>query len=211
MVKRVSSWRQFSDRIPDLIWPHLTGDPEPEPKDHDYFSTENAGLLDEVNRVLSSRLAQAEARVRSVDSKLTALLTLSSVVSVAITASLAAATTLGTVGQDAKPFAWVAVVLVFYVALQLLGSLMATVAGLMRKSFKILSPEQITPEFSETSETYRVRLLNLQVNYMLWNEWVVNQKVSEMAVAHAALKNTLIATFALIVLALVIASVHLLS
>ena len=165
--------------------------------------------VNEVNGFVSSRLSQADERVRTVESKLMALLALASVLSVAVTASLAAATTLGEVDEDAKVFAWVAVALVFYVAVQLLCSLRATVAGLMRRSYKQLSPEDMVPERSETSEMYRIRLLNLQVNHMRYNEWVVNDKVGQMAVAHAALKNALTATFALIVLALAIASVQL--
>ena len=209
MAKRINRKRQFYDRIPDWIWPHLTGDTETAPEDHDNFSTKHTGLLDEVNSIFSSLLAQAEERVRNVESKLVALLTLTSVLSVAVTASLAAATTLGTVAEDARIFAWIAVALVFYVAVQLLRSLWSAVAGLMRRSYRQLSPEDMIPEDGETSEAYRTRLRNLQVNYMRFNEWVVDEKVSEMAVAHVALRNALTATFALIVLALLIASVHL--
>ena len=209
MAKRISRKQEFYDRIPDWIWPHLTGHPEGSPEDQDYFSAKHVGLLDKVNGILSFRLAQAEERVQNVESKLVALLTLTSVLSVAVTASLAAATTLGAVEDDAKIFAWAAVILVFYVAVQLLRSLWSTVAGLVRRSYKQLSPEDMIPEDNETGEVYQARVLNLQVNYMRSNEWVVDQKVSEMAVAHAALRNALTATFSLIVLALVIASVHL--
>ena len=209
MAKRINRRRQFYDRVPDWIWPHLTGDTETAPEDHDNFSTKHTELLDEVNSIFSSLLAQAEERVRSVESKLVALLTLTSVLSVAVTASLAAATTLGTVAEDARIFAGIAVALVFYVAVQLLRSLWSAVAGLMRRSYRQLSPEDMIPEDGETSEAYRTRLRNLQVNYMRFNEWVVDEKVSEMAVAHVALRNALTATFALIVLALLIASIHL--
>ena len=116
----MSFWRRLCDRIPDWIWPHLTGDAVPPPKDEDHFDITHAVELDDVNSVVGSRLAQAEERIRAVESKLMALLALASVLSVAVTASLAAATTLGEVDEDAKVFAWIAVVLVFYVAVQLL-------------------------------------------------------------------------------------------
>ena len=64
----------------------------------------------------------------------------------------------------------------------------------------------MVPKDIEISETYRIRLLNLQVDHMLYNESVVNDKVGQMAVAHAALKNALTATFALVVLAFLFAS-----
>ena len=197
------------DRVPDWIWPHLTGDEEPTPPDKNYFGKEHIGNLDSISRVLSSRLAQVEERTRIVESKLVALLTLTSVLSTAVVAGLAAATTLGTLREDARSLAAIAVILVFYVAAQLLFSLWATVAGLMRRGYKQLSPHQIVPQNDENGEMYQIRLLNLQANHTYWNEWVIDQKVSQMAVAHVALRNALTATFALIVLALVIASIQL--
>ena len=209
MVECVNCEDAF-DLIKDWVWPHLTGEPEACPADQIHFSTEHQDLLDEVSRVLSSRLAQVDERIRRVESKLLGLLTLTSVLSVAVTASLAAAVTLGpTEGIVEKAFAWCAVMLIFYVPVQLLRSLWATVAGLIRRSYRQLSPADLAPQNEEDSHTYQTRLLNLQVNHMQWNEWVVNQKVSEMAVAHVALRNALTATFPLIVLALLFAGTRL--
>ena len=206
---RISRKQELYSRICDWVWPHLTGDEVPAPDCQDHFSAEHAGTLVDIANILPARLAQVEDRIRIVESKLVALLTLTSVLSVAVAASLAATTTLGTVKADAKPFAWVAVFLIFYVAVQILRSLWATVAGLMRKSYKQLSPDDIVPRGGEASDAYRVRLLNLQVSHMCWNEWAIDQKVSDMAVAHTALRNVLTAGFLLIVLTLVIAAFHL--
>ena len=197
-------------RLPDWAWPHLTGDADPAPLDRDYFHSADARLLEPIERVVSSRMAQAEERVRNVETKLLALLALTSVLSAAVTASLVAAATLGTVEGGAKIFAWAAIPLVFYLATQLLLSLWTTVGGLMRRAYRQLSPADIAPTIGETNEAYRVRLLNLQVVYMSWNGWVVDGKVSQMAVAHAALRNALAATFGLIALALMIATARLL-
>lgn len=205
----MSRIQAYYDRIPDWIWPHLTGDQEPCPKEQEYFSVKDGDFLDDANRVLSLRQSQVEIRDRTVESKLMSLLILTSALSVAVTASLAATTTLDMVKDNIKVFAWIAVVLVFYVVVQLLRSLWCTVAGLMRRSYKQMSPQDLIPRDDETRVIYCLRLLNLQLNYICSNEWVVNQKVSEMAVAHVALRNALIATFVLIVLALVIASTHL--
>ena len=205
----VSLKRKLFDRIPAWVWPRLTGDAVPAPKDENYYSAKHAGSLVEVSSILLSRLAQVEERGRSVESKLLALLTLTSVLSMAVAASLAAATTLGTVKEDAKLFAWFAVFLVFYAAVQILRSLWATVAGLVRRPYKQLSPADIVPQDGEANEWYRVRLLNLQINHLCWNEWVIDQKVSDMAVAHTALRNALTVVFLLVVLALVIAAVQL--
>ena len=160
--------------------------------------------------IFSSWLAQAEERDRTVESKLAAQLTLTSVLSVAVIASLATATTVGMLKEEAGAFVWVALPLVFYVVAQLLRALWATLSGFTRRSYKRLSPGDMIPEDGETSEAYRTRLRNLQVNNMRWNEWVVDQKVNEMAVANAALKNALIVTFGLVILAVVFAFIHLL-
>ena len=202
----VSRKRKLYDRIPDWVWPHLTGDAVPAPKGEDYFSAKHTGSLVEVSSILLSRLAEGEERSKSVDSKLLALLTLTSVLSTVVAVSLAAATTLGTVKADAKLFAWF---LVFYAALQILRSLWATVAGLGRRSYKQLSPADIVPRDAEANEGYRIRLLNLRVNHLCWNEWVVDQKVSDMAVAHTALRNALTAVSLLVVLTPVIAAIQL--
>ena len=201
--------RKLYERIPDCVWPHITGDVEPAPTDQDPFSAEHGESLDEITSILSSRLVQLEERIRGVESKLVALFALTSIFSTAVAASLAAATTLGTIEEDAKLPAWFAVFLVFYAAMQILRSLWATVDGLVRRGYKQLSPDDIVPQSGEANDAYRVRLLNLQVNHLHWNEWVVNEKVSCMAVAHTALKNALTAIFFLVFLTLVIAAFHL--
>ncbi len=209
MAMCLSFIRKLYDRIPDWVWPHLTGDAEPAPEDQDIFSIEHIDSLDEITSFLSSRLIQLEERVRGVESKILALLTLTSVLSTAVAASLAAATTLGTVEEDARLLAWTAVFLVFYSAVQVLRSLWATVDGLVRRGFKQLSPDDIVPQVEEDNNAYRIRVLNLQVNHLHWNEQVVNEKVSCMAVAHTALKNALTAIFFLVLLGLGIAAYHL--
>ena len=209
MAKCVSVRQRIHLRIWDCIWPHVTGDVEPCPTDQDYFGAEHGGSLDEVTRILSSRQVHLEERIRGVESKLMAQLTLTSVLSAAVAASLAAATTLGTVEEDAKPTAWFAVFVVTYTAIQILRSLWATVDGLVRRAYKQLSPDDIVPQIGEDNDAYRIRLLNLQVNHLRWNEWVVDEKVSCMAVAHAALKNGLTGIFFLVFVTLAIAAFHL--
>ena len=209
MASRISRIRQLYDRVPDWIWPHLTGDPAPCPEDDQFFAPRHARFFDDTNHTLASRLSLVEQRIRSVESKLIALLALASILSLAITVGLATSMSLDTVVKDDRFFAWFAASLVFYVAVQLLRSLWCAVSGLVRRSYKALSPREMVPKDADTTATYQARLLNLQLNYMRWNEWVVDQKVSEMAVAHEALKNVLRATFILILLVLVIALVNL--
>ena len=209
MAKCVSRTRRFCDLILDFIWPSLRGPAGCEPRDQDHFGAMPAELLDEAGRILASRLAQVEKRGQTVESKLIALLTLTSVLSAAVIVSLAATTALDKAKEIPSIFACVAIIVVFYLVVQLLCLLLATVRGLERRSYRQLSLADITARSSETSEQYKVRLLNAQANYMCSNELEANHKVSVMAVAHTALRNVLYATFALIVLALALAFVHL--
>jgi len=41
---------------------------------------------------------------------------------------------------------------------------------------------------------YKVRILDQQLNHIKWNEWVLDERVSQMAVAREALRNALAAT-----------------
>lgn len=198
MARRVSCKYRFSDRIPDWIWPHLTGDEEPNIQDLDYFSDKHPPLLDKVERILASRLVQSEERVQSVESKLMSLFTLTSVFSAAVIAGLAASAALGATSGTATILTWPVMFLVLYLVFQCWCLLRATLAGLERRHYRQLSPTDIVPHDEEGGDAYRIRLLNRQVNDMLSNERVVNQKVSEMAVAHAAWKNALAAIFILI-------------
>ena len=210
MAECLNQKKERRSLIPDWLWPHLTGEPEACPSEETYFSVEHHDLLEEIDRVLLSPLTQVEERVRIVEAKLLGMLALTSVLSAAVTASLVAAFTLGkTEGKAESALASCAVLLIFYVAVQLLRSLWATVAGLINRPYKQLSPADLVPQAEEESQSYRIRLLNLQLNIMQRNEWVVNQKVSEMAVAHTALRNALAATFLIIILALLFACTRL--
>ena len=186
----------------DWVWPRLTGEPVPSPDEQLLITATDAPLLDEIENTVEKRTNQVDERLRNVETKLVALLTLTSVLSAAVTASFAVASTM----QIQKDFpiipVWITIALVFYIAMNLLRSLWATVAGLMRRGYKQLTCEDIIPKDKEDKIRYKARLLNQRLNHVKWNDWVVNQKVSEMAVAHTALRNALVATGGVIFLAL---------
>ena len=206
----VGFMRTLCDSVPDWVWPHLSGEEDDCPTDKERFNTKHSGSLNDMSSFLPSRLAQMDERLKAVESKLLAMLTLTSVLSAALAASLAAATTLGSVNENTKALALGAALLVFYVSIQVLRSLWATVSGLMRKSYKQLSLCDLIPKDGEIGDSYKIRLLNLQANHLSWNEWVVDKKVGHMTVAHTALRNALTAVFVLVVLILGIAVFHLL-
>ena len=198
MAERVSRRRRIYGRIVDWIWPHLIDVEDPEPKHRDYFDHNQTTKIDDIFTVLSFRLSQVEERSRNVDSKLIALLTLTSVLTAAIGASVAAAATLGSVQENDKIYTCIVVALIFYMTCQLIRALWCAVSGLKRRPYVRLSPEDMVPKACEEGGVYQVRMMNAQVNHMQWNEWVVSQKVSEMAVAHIAFRNALCGTYALV-------------
>ncbi len=201
---------KWQDKIADWLWPHLTGESSPSPQDKEFVDAKSSGLLlEEIEPVMIQRTAQVEERLRTVESKLLSLLTLTAVLSAAVTASLVAVSAIGKLKDIDLAFVLIAAVLVLYIALQLLRSLWATTNGLVRRGYKQMAILDIVPSDGETKDQYRLRILNARANHMRWNEWVVDQKVSEMAVAHQALRNALAGTGGLIVVAFLIAIMRL--
>ena len=189
-----------SDWIPDWVWPRLTGKTEEEPGDLCYFDGHQAAFLPAVEVSLQNIVEQGEERLRTVERKLIARLTLAAVLGAAVATSLVAVAVLDQVRDSwlTVVAALVVIILVFYILAQIVCSLMAALRGMVRRGYKGLTPKGITPLADETTDQYRIRLLNYQAQNIIWNNWVVNGKVSDMAVAHEALKNALWATIPLL-------------
>jgi hypothetical protein len=197
--------KKWYDKVPDWIWPHLTGEPTPPPSGQLSVETRNEALLGEIEHVLDRRMGLVDERLRNVETKLVALLTLTSVLSAAVTAAFAIGATIDTPKVFPLIPLWLILILVFYIAINLLRSLWATVNGLIRRGYKQLQCTEIIPREGEDNKCYKVRILSQQMEHIQWNEWVLDQKVSQMAVAHEALRNALAATGGVILTALAIA------
>lgn len=189
------------DKIPDWLWPHLTGEPVPAPDEQLLPDLLDAKLLESMEHSIEGRLNQVNDRLRNVEAKLVALLTLTSVLSVAVTAVFAVA--LAVTPYENLPSApvWISLALVSYLAVNLLRSLWATVGGLMRRGFREVPYSDLVPRGREDQLAYRSRILAQHLNHAQWNDWVLDQKVSELAVAHVAFRNALSATGGMILLA----------
>ena len=194
---------KLRETITDMIWPLLTGD-EDKPEYVACLNAENIGLLADVEIVADQRINEADERYRHVERKLLALLTLTTVFSAVITTGVVAVATFN-VNTPQRWIAVVAILLVAYIALQLARTLLATVKGLTRREFYHLGTKDMSPLKVEPAEDYRLRILNLRVDCMYKNERIVNKIVSEMAVAHVAIRNALGGSSVLIVSAIVMA------
>ena len=205
-----SHLKKWYNKVPDWIWPHLTGEPIPAPSEQLSVEVDDVAVLEETGHIIDKRINQVDERLRNVETKLVALLTLTSVLSAAVTATFAVVSTINTLKVFPLVPIWLILVLIFYIAINLLRSLWATVNGLMRRGYKQLHWKDMVPGKEESSKLYKVRILNQQLDHIKWNEWVLDQKVSQMAVAHEALRNALAATGGVILTTLAIAVIKLL-
>lgn len=190
--------------ITERIWPRLTG-PEPScPKPKCFIRDNNQVALSEVAQIVSHRLEQSKQRQKTVETKLISLFTLTSVLSVVITAALTAVATIGTIDEEIKIYIFGSALLIGYIAIQIARALWCTISGLTRRKYTQLSSSQITPKCGEIQQNYQIRLYNLVLNQISQHDWVVDRNVEEMAVAHVAIKNAILATYVLILLTLLI-------
>ncbi len=200
---------RFNEFI-DWIWPRLMGKPVLPPDEQLTLSTKDEALLDEIENTVEKRTGQVDERWRSVETKLVALLTLTAVLSAAVTASFAIVSTIQIQNDFPINPIWLIVFFVFYIAVNLLRSLWCTVSGLTRRGYKQLKCEEILPKTDEDAINYKTRVINERLNFIKWNDWMLNQKVSDMAVAHIALRNALVGTGGVILMIVVIAVTRLL-
>lgn len=161
----------------------------------------------EIEQMVGSLEAQVDERRRAVEGKLFPLLGLTSALSAGVTASLVAASTVDKV-RDGVPF-FVVAVSAFYAIIQLLRAVSADLSGIERQAYKQLTMASISPRDAETAMAYRCRIMNLRTNHAQMNQWVVDQKVSQMALSHRALRNALCTIPILAVTAMIVALVRL--
>ena len=201
------------DFVPDWLWPHLKGDKEC-PPEYQYRGGVTEPLLDQVERQLDLIENDQGQRGQTVGTKLMALLTLSLILSTGIIGGLTAIVAFGNteVLSCVIMSAYItAIVIVFYILIQRWIVLWNVISGLTRRGYMKLCAEDIAPTIGENESTYRKRILNARIYNTDYNNWVINRKVSDMAVAHRAYKNmlggvlTLIVTIAIIIVIKMIA------
>lgn len=192
------------DSIPDFIWPHLTGEPKPQPEDRQPVVISDVSLLEAAEEAFSKRVEEADERLRSVDARLMPLLALASIIAAVLSASVPFALS-GQFDQISTAELAVVLTILAYIGLQIVICLRAAVRGLSRRAYLALDPNDLDPQPGEASTDYRLRILEVRVNNLWHNEWATDQKVSEMAIAHEALQNMIRGVAVLVIAALVIA------
>ena len=123
-----------------------------------------------------------------------------------ITAGLILATNLSIPEGATRYLALASGSVILYIEVQLFRSILATVDGLQRRGFLGLTTQSMVPEDNEKGQTdYSIRVLNELLNNIDQNGRTVNGKVTQMAIAHRAMKNSLCGALILAVLVFAIA------
>lgn len=137
---------------------------------------------------LKEELRSQEDRAKTVETR---LLSVSSLAPVSMTIMVAVVTFL--TSDRAREFTWGSVLAVglvgSYVAFQFLLALLAAVKGLGRRSFSHLSIRDLVPQPDETKDAYLRRACAELTEVIIHNRAAVDDKVSQLALAHEAVKN----------------------
>jgi len=190
----------------DLLWPRLTGAPQEPPSKEFPLNARDQPMVEAIERAVERRLGRADDRLRTLEAKLAAQLTLTSFLLAPVSAGFVA------VSSTFLPHGWRRPIWCFllgvlcYLVAQLVCSFRATLSALHRREYYELSHDYIIPSDDEDDLTYRTRILSQHLKNLHRNEHAVDQIVSQMAVAHLALRNALVATIAMIPLGLTVLS-----
>lgn len=193
---------ELCDALLDFVWPRLVGDP---PKGPEPRCLVESSFVDQLEHHLDRSEDRERESIRSVESRLIALLTLSSIPSVAVVAGLTFVFNFSESDDITRLPAVLVIVIVSYIAIQLLRTLWCALGGLTRRGYSEISADALLANESESCEEYRIRVGNSRLYNLEHNGWVINQKVSDMAVAHKAYSNALLGAFILVTLTLSLA------
>ena len=152
---------------------------------------------------LREQINSENDRGKIVDSKLQSVLPLSSIV---ITLILAVITFLtnGKAAQYTKPSILLIVSVCAYVALQFLGAFFRAIKGLSRREYLRASLAEITPNPGDSKDAYIRRAFSKLAEILQHNTETNNDKVTQLACVHEAIKNGAVGLLIVILILLVI-------
>ena len=200
-------WGASAEWAVDRIWPRITGRRESFPTNREFTLGGSDDILLKAEEYAHALAAKAEERETTIDRKLFSLFSLSTVASSVMIAGLIGAATIAIPDATTAPKYLVipAIVLVGYIALQMLIAVRNTVKGLSARPYRRATPESVVPKEDDDKAKYVTRQLNEMMNIIKENDWITNRKVEDMKVAHTALANTAWAATGLLVIALALA------
>jgi hypothetical protein len=155
--------------------------PNPAPELVRKYLEDSIGLLD-----------QDKDRRQSVESRLTSIMGLSSIAGTVVFGGILAQAT-GTIHSPSTTFKWGMASAALYLTLQLCSAILAAVRGLSRKTFEAENSDSVLPQIGESEFDHYRRRAKTCMQILIQNRGQTNAKVTQMAVAHRAMKNFLLA------------------
>ena len=146
---------------------------------------------------LSNEVKTEEDRTKMIDGKLQSIVPIASTV---ITLLLALITflTSGKVAQFTRTSILIVTFGGAYVAIQFLWAFLRAIKGLARRDFLRVKPKDIIPNTNETKETMRRRAFEEMLEILQYNKESNNNKVTQLACGHEAIKNAIVGLIAII-------------
>jgi hypothetical protein len=155
--------------------------------------------LTDDQETLKDYLEQCDSRVQSetdrgqgVEGRLTSILGLSSIAGTIVFGSILAAAT-GAVHAQRVELQWIICLGAIYLTVQLGSAIFAAVRGLARRHYYSESAPEILPTATEVHPAYLKRRIRSRSEELIDRQERNNEKVTQMAVAHQALKNFVVA------------------
>ena len=175
----------------DFLWPMLDPPSRPFPSPSrklDLPASVGIEVLREVYGRLSAEFAVETDRMRAVENK---LLAVGSVAPIAVTIIVAVVSVLfsGRLPDLSPASVTTLVVLAFYAALQFLRAMLAAILGLSAKSYNAPGMSDIAPDASHDVTSYLCKASNGLARRLDQHREVVNSNVSQLKLAHHALRN----------------------
>lgn len=153
-------------------------------------------VLETLQADFESLLESNEDRQRSVDSRLSTIVGLSSIAGT-ITTGVIIAQAAGTMNFPLGFWRWGLSAIALYLVVQLCDAIHWAIRGQERQSYLGNSIQGVLPELGVNVQDFqRKRILNT-VSYIQANREAVNAKVTAMAVAHRAAKNFVVGLLAM--------------
>jgi len=151
---------------------------------------QSVGAVKKARKDVLGALEKEKERIHTVESKLGMLIAL---------AALSATLVLSVNGGGGRDVHWTILLTTGYCLLQLIRILFATLHGLRRRSFSVLSIADLSPTWVGTETEHLTEIVQREINHSHEHQRIGNEKVTTLDIAHIALRNFLIGLFALFV------------
>lgn len=140
------------------------------------------------SEVSEKLLEEENERRQSVEARLTSIVGLTSIAGTVVFSGIVAQAT-GRLPAQAPLLKWMIVIGAVYLTLQICSALFAAVSGLSRRAYPADRPRDLLPPSGEAPPSYlRSRIVGL-MEMVVEHQSANNEKVTQMAVAHRAMKN----------------------